>query len=121
MLYHLQSTIPSELRDKATDNPYCELIQHITKVDFLGFKHKAVNLMYLEISVRYRSYLFKVPGFLQHVISVIFSESGIRSNDAELAQRSTYILLRLCEKFLLGFTKSEEEKALSIGILSNSA
>jgi hypothetical protein len=76
--------------------------------------------MYFEVAVRYAPYLFKTPGFITQIINMIFSPSGIRCSDPELASRSTYILARLCEK-MLQILSTEEERALIPAILENTA
>ena len=120
LLYHLQSSIPSELREKATgDNPYCQLIQYLLKLDFLQFRHKAVNLQYLEVSVRYSGYLLKTEGFFHHIIGMLFSDHGLRSSDSNLASRSCYLLLRLCERFHSALGPESPELSLIDPIVAN--
>lgn len=120
LLYHLQSSIPGELREKATpDNPYCQLVQYLLKLDFMQFRHKAVNLQYLELSVRYSGYLLKTEGFFQHIIGALFSDHGLRSSDSDLASRSCYLLLRLCERFHLTLNPQSPELTLVTPIVTN--
>jgi hypothetical protein len=66
--------------------------------DFLGFNHKAVNLMFLENIVRYLPYFINEEGFTNLISQIIFSDKCLLSQDKNLASKSSYLLLRICEK-----------------------
>jgi len=66
--------------------------------DFLAFNHKTVNLMYLENLVRYSPYFISEPGFVTVVSQIIFSEKALLSPSFDLAQKSSVLLVRICEK-----------------------
>jgi hypothetical protein len=108
LIYNLQQSIPGDLREKASDsNPYSQLIHFVFQIDFISsFNHPSVTLMYLELLVRYNTYLLPLPNFPEQVCTIIFSEKGLLSKDSKLAKRSSYIFLRLCERFVSVTTTS---------------
>lgn len=74
------------------------MLHMLKNCDFLGFNHKAVNLMYLENIVRYSPYFINEQGFVGLVSQIIFSDKALLSPNQDLAQKSSILLLRICEK-----------------------
>jgi hypothetical protein len=66
--------------------------------DFLGFNHKTVNLMYLENLERYSPYFINEQGFVAAVSQIIFSDKALLSPIYDLAQKSSILLRRICDK-----------------------
>ena len=74
------------------------MLHMLKNCDFLAFNHKTVNLMYLENLVRYSPYFISEPGFVTVVSQIIFSEKALMSPSFDLAQKSSVLLVRICEK-----------------------
>ena len=74
------------------------MLKMLKNCDFLGFNHKAVNLMYLENIVRYSPYYINVEGFVSVISQIIFSDKALLSASQDLAQKSSILLVRVCEK-----------------------
>ena len=74
------------------------MLHMLKNCDFLAFNHKTVNLMYLENLVRYSPYFILEPGFVTVVSQIIFSEKALLSPIFDLAQKSSVLLVRICEK-----------------------
>ena len=74
------------------------MLHMLKNCDFLAFNHKTVNLMYLENLVRYSPYFISEPGFVTVVSQIIFSEKALLSPSFDLAQKSSVLLVRICEK-----------------------
>ena len=109
LLYNLQSTIPGQLRDQVSEeNPYCQLMQYLLKVDFISFNHRAVNLMYMEVLARYLPYFIKITGFTQQVFSLYFSDKGLRSQNSLMANKTSYLFVRTCERLVNSGLSAEE-------------
>lgn len=80
-------------------NLYSQLFLHMLKsCDFLSFNHKTVNLMYLENLVRYSPYFLTEPGFVTLLSQILFSEKSLLSPTYDLAQKSSILLIRICER-----------------------
>ena len=97
LAYHLQQAIPSNMRETA-DNVYAELMQYIFKIDFLQYNHKIVIVMLLEDIVRYSSYFINDPKFVIYITQLFFGPKGIFNKEPQIAKKSCYLFLRLCEK-----------------------
>jgi hypothetical protein len=74
------------------------MLHMLKSCDFLSFNHKTVNLMYLENLVRYSPYFIHEQGFVAVVSQIIFSEKALLSPSYDLAQKSSILLIRICEK-----------------------
>jgi hypothetical protein len=75
------------------------MIHMLKNCDFLGFNHKVINLMYIENIVRYSPYFINEQGFVALVSQIIFSDKALLSaHSPDLAQKSSVLLLRICEK-----------------------
>lgn len=83
-------------------------MQALLTIDFLGFNHRAVNLMYLETIVRYLPYFLPIPGFILRISQVYLSDKALRSPNQLAASKSAYLFVRLCERIVNMGVKKEE-------------
>jgi hypothetical protein len=74
-------------------------MQFLIKIDFLKYNQRIVTLMLIENIVKYSTYLIGGdPTFVQRIPELFFNSKTILSNEPQIATRSCYQLLRMCEK-----------------------